>query len=47
MKEKLKKAIKANAEKASDASKADDALKFSQAALNAAHALVTIIDITE
>lgn len=42
MKQELEKAIKNAAEKASLAEKADDALKFTQAALNAAHALITI-----
>jgi len=42
MKEALEKAVKVNAEKAASKDcKADDALKYSQAALNAAHALVT------
>ena len=40
MKEALQKSIKVNAEKASDEeTKADEALKFTQAVLNATHAL--------
>lgn len=42
MKEKLEKAIEAAAEKAAKTNSADEALKFSQAALNASHALITI-----
>lgn len=48
MKEQLEKAIKANAiaaEKAANNADYDAALKFSQAALNAAHALITITNI--
>jgi len=46
MKEELEKAIKANAEKAAQTNATpEEALKFSQAALNAAHALVTIFGI--
>lgn len=45
MKEQLEKAIKAAAEKAAKTNSADEALKFTQAALNAAHALVTVVNI--
>lgn len=43
MEELLEKAIKATAEMAIKAKNADEALKFTQAALNASHALATII----
>jgi hypothetical protein len=43
MKEKLEAAIKAAAEKAAQAKSADEALKFTQAALNAAHALAILV----
>lgn len=42
MEEKLKEAIKSCAEKATDAKTPDEALKFTQAALNASHALATL-----
>jgi len=42
MKEELEKAVKASATKSADAKTADEALKYSQAALNAMHALVTL-----
>lgn len=42
MKEKLEEAVKASAEKAAKSTSADDALKYTQAALNAAHALATL-----
>ncbi len=42
MKEKLEEAIRIAAEKAAQAKNADEALKFTQAALNAAHALKTV-----
>jgi hypothetical protein len=42
MKEKLEEAIKAVATKAAETKSADEALKFTQAALNAAHALVAL-----
>jgi hypothetical protein len=45
MKEELEKAVKSNATKAADAKTADEALKYSQASLNAAHALVTVANI--
>lgn len=45
MKEKLEDAIKAAAEKAAKTNSAEEALKFTQAALNAAHALVTLHNI--
>lgn len=45
MKSELEKAVKDNATKASNASTADEAVKYSQAALNAAHALVTVTNI--
>ena len=45
MKEQLEKAIRAAAEKAAETKSADEALKFTQAALNAAHALITITNI--
>lgn len=45
MKEKLEEAVKSNAEKATQTKSADEALKFTQAALNAAHALATINNI--
>lgn len=42
----LEKAVEANAKSASKADlKADEALKYTQAALNAAHALHTMIDL--
>lgn len=44
MKEKLEAAIKYAAEKASEAKTADEALKYTQAALNAAHALATLFN---
>ena len=43
-KEKLKKAVEALAEKAKDSMDSNDALKFSQAACNAANALRVVID---
>lgn len=45
MKEKLEEAIKAAAEKAAQSKNADEALKFTQAALNAVHALSTLSNI--
>lgn len=42
MKEKLEEAVKASAEKAVKATDANDVLKFTQAALNAVHALVML-----
>ena len=42
MKESLEASIKANADKAKEAKTPDEALKYSQAALNAANALVMI-----
>lgn len=45
MKEKLEEAIRAAAEKAAQSKSADDALKYTQAALNAAHALITLSNI--
>ena len=44
MKDKLEKAVKSCADKAESAEKSDDALKFTQAALNATHALRTLKD---
>ena len=41
MKDIIRKAIEALAEKGRDADKADDALKFTQAALNLAHTAAT------
>jgi len=41
-KDKLVKAIKALADKINDSTKPDEALKFTQAALNAAHAIQVI-----
>jgi hypothetical protein len=43
MQEKLEEAIKATAEAAAKTKSADEAMKFTQAALNAAHALATLI----
>jgi cellobiose-specific phosphotransferase system component IIA len=43
VKQELIEAIQANAKKAAKTEKSDDALKFSQAALNAAHALATVV----
>lgn len=45
MKEEIEKAIKASAEKAAETKSADEALKFTQAALNAAHALATLSNV--
>jgi len=42
MEEELKKAIKAVAEKATETKSADEALKFTQAACNAANALCAL-----
>lgn len=42
MKEKLEEAVKASAHRAINAKNADEAQKFAQAALNAAHALATL-----
>lgn len=47
MKEILEKAIKACAEKAVNTKSADEALKFTQAAQNAANALCTIANINK
>ena len=47
MQEKLKEAIRANAEKATNAKSADDALKYSQAALNVAHVLATLENVKD
>lgn len=44
MKEKLEEAVKSNAEKSAKATTPDDAMKFAQAALNAAHALATLFN---
>jgi hypothetical protein len=41
MKDTLENTIKALADRASKATSADEAMKFTQAALNAAHALIT------
>lgn len=45
MKEKLEEAVKACAEKAQATDSPDAALKYTQAALNAAHALITLSNI--
>ena len=45
MKKELENAIQAAAEKAAQTKSADEALKFTQAALNAAHALEKISNI--
>lgn len=42
MQKELEKSIQANAEKAAKATSPDEACKYSQAALNAAHALAII-----
>lgn len=42
MKEEIKKAIKALTAKATETKSADEALKFTQASLNAAHVLATL-----
>jgi hypothetical protein len=42
MKEKLEEAVKDAAEKSKSAKSSDDAMKYAQAALNAAHALATL-----
>ena len=44
MKEELENAVKYAAKKAAEAKTADEALKFTQAALNAAHALITLFN---
>ncbi len=44
MKEQLEQVIKSVAQKASETKSADEALKFTQAALNAAHALSIIVN---
>jgi len=46
MKEASEKAIKELAKKGGDAEKSDDALKYTQAALNLAHVLATLHNIT-
>ena len=43
MKDELKKAIQATAAKTANASSADEALKYSQASQNSAHALMTVV----
>lgn len=45
MEEALKKAIEACAKRASDSEDANDALKFTQAAFNAANALATVSNV--
>lgn len=42
MKEKLEEAVKDAAEKTKSAKSGDEAMKYAQAALNAAHALATL-----
>lgn len=42
MKEKLEEAVKVAAEKSKSAKSGDEAMKYAQAALNAAHALATL-----
>lgn len=42
MKEKLEEAVRHAADKAAQAKTADEALKYTQATLNAAHALTTL-----
>lgn len=42
MSDALEAAIKANAKKSEDAKTADDAMKYAQAALNAANALISL-----
>lgn len=44
MKEELEKVIKACAEKAAKTHDCDEALKFTQAILNTAHALTTLVN---
>lgn len=46
MKEKLEEALKDAAEKSKSAKNADEAMKYAQAALNAAHALATLYTIS-
>lgn len=45
MKEKLEEAVRDAAEKSKSAKTGDEAMKYAQAALNAAHALITITNI--
>lgn len=45
MKEALENAVKTNAEKAAKASSPDEAMKYTQAALNAVNALITLSNI--
>lgn len=45
MKEELEKAIKATASKAAETKQPHEAMQFAQAALNMAHALITVTNI--
>ena len=47
MKEESENAIKALAKKGGEAEKADDALKYTQAALNLAHVLATLYNMSK